>query len=452
MPEIIVKLGDNIVHKYIFDKEIMSVGRARDNDIVIENLSVSRNHARIRKEEDRFILTDLNSANGTYVNGVRVTRVEIVDEDVVTIGKHKLHFTNKPVVEEEIIGEAFGAERTMLVDQVQVAELIVTKGKQKDQVFKITKYESFLGRASDNDIRLHDWFVSKKHAVIIRQGSNYFIKDLGSWRGTMVNGKNVRDCELKPGDEVQLGTTILGFRMEGESFVPQITGRVPQELPYEEEAQPLGVPVLREFAPGTSPESTPPPAPAFEKEASAALAANDDVFAPLTEDELEALEAEEQRELGMGSEREEPAWAQSAESVSDFEPLVAEPLDEEEAVFSEAARAGDDMTPSTPPGIEATDAGKEDDEEEAALLGARDASAPATAPVAPASFPADLFTPIPATGVTPLPEPIVAQQGEDEVAMWERALKNKSRIIRRQAAKKLKLLTGRDNDWESEPR
>lgn len=448
MPEIIVKLGDNIVHKYIFDKEIMSVGRARDNDIVIENLSVSRNHARIRKEDDRFILTDLNSANGTYVNGVRVTRVEIVDEDVVTIGKHKLHFTNKPIVEEEVIGEAFGAERTMLVDQVQVAELIVTKGKQKDQVFKITKYESFIGRASDNDIRLHDWFVSKKHAVIIRQGSNYFIKDLGSWRGTMVNGKNIRDCELKPGDEVQLGTTILGFRMEGEAFVPQITGRVPQELPYEEEAQPLGVPVAPDLGVITDSDSGPAPifaAPPADEPVAAAHPAHDDVFAPLSEDELEALEAEEQRELGVGSEREESAWAESAGKASELEPLVAEPLDEEEAVFSAASQVGEELPPAAPPGIEATDAGLEEQEEEAALLGQVETSTPPPSPP-----PSDLFTPAPGAPASPMP--IAAMEGEDEVAMWERALKNKSRIIRRQAAKKLKLLTGRDYDWESQPR
>lgn len=449
MPEIIVKLGDNIVHKYIFDKEIMSVGRARDNDIVIENLSVSRNHARIRKEDDRFVLTDLNSANGTYVNGVRVTRVEIVDEDVITIGKHKLHFTNKPVIEEEVIGEAFGAERTMLVDQVQIAELIVTKGKQKDQVFKITKYESFIGRASDNDIRLHDWFVSKKHAVIIRQGSNYFIKDLGSWRGTMVNGKNVRDCELKPGDEIQLGTTILGFRMEGESFVPQITGRVPQELPYEEEAQLMGIPEPREPAGVGAPESVSPSSHDFEQAAASALEASDDVFAPLSEDELEALEAEEQRELGIGAEQEEPAWAQSPESDSEVEPLVAEPIDEEEAVFSAAERAGDDMPASAPPGIEATDAGIEDQEEEAALLGSGENQSQAALSSTP--IPTEALTPAPAPGFTPLPIPITAREGESEVAMWERALCNKSRIIRRQAAKRLKLLTGRDYDWESEP-
>ncbi|MCD6385058.1 FHA domain-containing protein, partial [Candidatus Sumerlaeota bacterium] len=90
MTEIIVKLGDNVVHKYFFDKDILNIGRARDNDIVIENLAVSRNHARIRRVEGKYILTDLNSANGTFVNGVRITKTEIMHNDVITIGKHNL--------------------------------------------------------------------------------------------------------------------------------------------------------------------------------------------------------------------------------------------------------------------------------------------------------------------------------------------------------------------------
>jgi len=90
MPEIIVKLGEAVVQKYSFDKEAMRVGRGRDNDIVLENLQVSRNHAEIRKENDRFVLVDLQSANGTFINGVRVSKTEILDNDVVAIGKHQL--------------------------------------------------------------------------------------------------------------------------------------------------------------------------------------------------------------------------------------------------------------------------------------------------------------------------------------------------------------------------
>jgi len=155
MPEIIVKLGDNVVYRYSFDKDIISVGRSRDNDIVIENLSVSRNHARIRNQDGKYILTDLNSANGTLVNGMRVTKTEIQDEDVITIGKHTLEFLTKALTEEQVISDAFGSDRTMIVDKAPTGCLMVIKGKQKEQEFKINKYETYIGRASNNDIRLH---------------------------------------------------------------------------------------------------------------------------------------------------------------------------------------------------------------------------------------------------------------------------------------------------------
>ncbi len=480
MPEIIVKLGDTVVHKYIFDKEIMSVGRARDNDIVIENLSVSRNHARIRKEGDRFILTDLNSANGTYVNGVRITRVEIVNDDVVTVGKHKLHFIDIRPTDEEVIGEAFGAERTMLVDRLQLAQLMVSKGKQKDQEFKITKYETYIGRASDNDVRLHDWFVSKKHAVIIRQGANFFVKDLGSWRGTMVNGKNVRDAELKDGDEVQLGTTVLTFRLEGEAAVPQVTGRVPHEIGYEE----LDAEKYAERAGSTGPafrgaSVAPPPkaeyvthmekeepikeeAPEVEEPAVAEAkvgAAAEDEFAPLSIQELEQLEAEEEHELGA----EEVSARGGGSHVQYSTAGLGEESQEarEEAFLASLRREGEELGAVVPvvepaPGEEAA--------EEAALFGAKGlpteremqpvgaAAAPGAPPKREERRESPAAKELPDRAKEPGAPPAREVDKDTEVALWMKALKNKSRVIRREAARKLKHLTGKDYDWQSDPK
>ena len=87
MPEIIVKLGDSIVQKNIFVKESIRIGRVPDNEIVVENLAVSRYHGIIDYEDGRYILTDLDSSNGTFVNGVRIKKTELQDRDVITIGK-----------------------------------------------------------------------------------------------------------------------------------------------------------------------------------------------------------------------------------------------------------------------------------------------------------------------------------------------------------------------------
>lgn len=233
MPEIIVKLGDKFVSRHVFDKDVLSVGRARDNDIVLENLSVSRNHCRIRRQDGKFILTDLNSANGTLVNSVRITKTELAEGDIVQVGKHLLIFTLQDGLSSSQVGDiaidpgsaapAVSGSQSGLVPVSQELEyqappgepsmLVVQKGKQSGQKFRVTKWETSVGRAPENDVRLHDWFVSKRHAVIIRtQQGGWLLRDLQSWRGTQLNGQPVKtDQPLKDGDEIVMGSTTLRF-------------------------------------------------------------------------------------------------------------------------------------------------------------------------------------------------------------------------------------------------
>jgi hypothetical protein len=69
-----------------------SLGRARANDVVLPDVSVSSQHCRIRPEEGRYVLHDLQSTNGTFVNDKRVARHELTDGDVVQIGETYLEF------------------------------------------------------------------------------------------------------------------------------------------------------------------------------------------------------------------------------------------------------------------------------------------------------------------------------------------------------------------------
>jgi pSer/pThr/pTyr-binding forkhead associated (FHA) protein len=227
MPEIIIKRGDQIVQKYYLYKDAISIGRAPENEISIENLAVSRRHAEIRQQDGTYVLEDLDSANGTFVNGVQVTRTEIYDKDVIGIGKHKLYFYDQQA------GSLEGAEKTMLLTRPTTTKAVlrVVRGKQKDQIFPLKKVENRIGRAADNDIRLSDWFVSKYHAEIIRRGMVYVIRDLGSWRHTHVNGQIVEEQALKPGDEIQFGPKIaVLFEVKDGTSAREGSGRRPVEL------------------------------------------------------------------------------------------------------------------------------------------------------------------------------------------------------------------------------
>jgi pSer/pThr/pTyr-binding forkhead associated (FHA) protein len=73
-----------------------TIGRTPDNDMRIDMDFISRHHAAILRAGATTIVEDLNSTNGTYVNGVRITRRALKDGDLVTLGKTEFRFTIKP--------------------------------------------------------------------------------------------------------------------------------------------------------------------------------------------------------------------------------------------------------------------------------------------------------------------------------------------------------------------
>ncbi|NOY22609.1 MAG: FHA domain-containing protein [Acidobacteria bacterium] len=74
------------------EKDFATMGRSKDNEIYIDDLSVSRKHAVLEREENQFYITDLNSSNGTYVNSKKITaKTAVRPEDVIIVGR--VHFS-----------------------------------------------------------------------------------------------------------------------------------------------------------------------------------------------------------------------------------------------------------------------------------------------------------------------------------------------------------------------
>lgn len=86
--------NSNRLDEFVLDKEVMTIGRKDDNDIRIENLAVSGHHAKLLTIFDDSFLEDLDSTNGTYVNGQPITKHPLKNGDVVVIGKHELRYIN----------------------------------------------------------------------------------------------------------------------------------------------------------------------------------------------------------------------------------------------------------------------------------------------------------------------------------------------------------------------
>ena len=87
--------NSNRLSDFVLDKEVMTIGRKDGNDIRIDNLAVSGHHAKLLTIFDDSFLEDLNSTNGTYVNGRPITKHPLKNGDVIVIGKHELRYLNE---------------------------------------------------------------------------------------------------------------------------------------------------------------------------------------------------------------------------------------------------------------------------------------------------------------------------------------------------------------------
>ncbi|MDX2412059.1 MAG: FHA domain-containing protein [Woeseiaceae bacterium] len=101
MARLILSLDNQVLAEYNMTKERYTVGRLPDNDVRIDNPAVSGHHSLIINILNDSFLEDLNSTNGTYVNGKLIKKHALQHGDVITIGHHQLRFADQQVSEPE---------------------------------------------------------------------------------------------------------------------------------------------------------------------------------------------------------------------------------------------------------------------------------------------------------------------------------------------------------------
>jgi hypothetical protein len=107
MPKMIVSIDGVVIKEVQLSKDRTTLGRRPYNDIVIDNLAVSGEHAVLLMNGNEVYLEDLNSTNGTYVNGKAVKKQLLQNADTIEIGKYKIKYVN------EAPGASF--EKTMII-------------------------------------------------------------------------------------------------------------------------------------------------------------------------------------------------------------------------------------------------------------------------------------------------------------------------------------------------
>src|SRR5215472_7763833 len=116
MGKLILTLDGQELAQYELEKERYTIGRLADNDIHIDNMAVSGHHALIINILKDSFLEDLNSTNGTYVNGKLIKKHALQEGDVITIGRHALKYASgKPAPAGAAGGDADDFEKTMII-------------------------------------------------------------------------------------------------------------------------------------------------------------------------------------------------------------------------------------------------------------------------------------------------------------------------------------------------
>ena len=108
MARLVLSLDSQVMAEYNMNKERYTIGRLPDNDIRIDNPAVSGHHSLIINILNDSFLEDLNSTNGTYVNGKLIKKHALQHGDVVTVGHHQLRFVEDDEAQDEF-------EKTMVI-------------------------------------------------------------------------------------------------------------------------------------------------------------------------------------------------------------------------------------------------------------------------------------------------------------------------------------------------
>ncbi len=245
MARLVLSLDGQVMAEYNMNKERYTVGRLPDNDIRIDNAAVSGHHSLIINILNDSFLEDLNSTNGTYVNGKLIKKHALQHGDVITVGHHQLRFVEDDEQQDEFektmviqpsarpveklrtaVGEsqAIDGEATptaaaataaasqtgksrMAIDgaaALKKAKLQVLSGAFAGRELEITKALTTLGRPG------------VQVAAITRRGEGYYIVHVDGGKTDdfpLLNGSPIgaQAAKLSDNDVIQLAGVKMGF-------------------------------------------------------------------------------------------------------------------------------------------------------------------------------------------------------------------------------------------------
>jgi hypothetical protein len=190
MARIILSLNGNVLREVALAKERIAIGRGPGNDIVLDNLAVSAEHAVIVTHDDDSFLEDLNSTNGTQVNGQPIKKHFLQDEDVIEIAQYRVRYRAQS---QDLLHQSGGTAMN--------AWIRVIEGMGAGKEIPLVKALTTIGQPS------------VQTAAIARRDQKYYLLHLEGGMPPIVNGHLLASGsqEMVHGDMISIAGTCLRF-------------------------------------------------------------------------------------------------------------------------------------------------------------------------------------------------------------------------------------------------
>ena len=218
------------VKKFTFEKEQVAIGRDATCEIVIDNIGASRRHAVVEKTPEGYVLSDLQSHNGTFVNGEKVFHHRLADNDEFFIGKYAFQFEAlEPVVAVADTGPVHHSapspaampDMTFRLDRKEIDRImglsargaapqlvqLAPEVEKKSCILEKSYY--VIGADESAETKAPVLFSPAKAGVLVRTDQGW--RAVGLSRKLKVNGKRAQDVPLQDGDLIQLGKRRFRF-------------------------------------------------------------------------------------------------------------------------------------------------------------------------------------------------------------------------------------------------
>jgi pSer/pThr/pTyr-binding forkhead associated (FHA) protein len=242
MPKLTLQFEGRLLKEYTVGVGL-TIGRSPDNALIIDNPAVSGHHARVFSESGAVILEDLNSTNGTFVNGQHTTRRVLRSGDVLQIGKHQLVFENTqewsaappqlPALGDTVYLDTkqHRALLSTLEDGRQaparqapkapaaprrIGVLQVIAGRAEQTEYDLDAHTSLIGKSQDALVRLRGWFKPAVALAIARSNDGYVATPMGG--RTTINNELLESRQaLQGGDVLNVNGLVLEFRWKDDA-------------------------------------------------------------------------------------------------------------------------------------------------------------------------------------------------------------------------------------------